>query len=50
VSCKIAYRQRNLIERTFCRLNDWRRIATRCDTLAATFAAAMLAAIIIWRT
>jgi transposase len=46
-----AYRQRNLIERMFCRLKDWRRIATRYDKLAATFAAAvMLAAIIIWWT
>jgi transposase len=30
-----AYRQRNLIERMFCRLKDWRRIATRYDKLAA---------------
>ena len=48
---EIAYRQRNLIERMFCRLKDWRRIATRYNKLAATFAAAiMLAAIIIWWT
>ena len=41
-----AYRQRNLIERMFCRLKDWRRIATRYDKLAANFAAAvMLAAV-----
>ena len=33
-----AYRQRNLIERMFCRLKDWRRIATRYDKLASTFA------------
>jgi putative transposase len=46
-----AYRQRNLIERMFCRLKDWRRIATRYDKLAAHFAAAvMLAAVIIWWT
>ena len=46
-----AYRQRNLIERMFCRLKDWRRIATRYDKLAANFAAAVaLAAIIIWWT
>jgi transposase len=46
-----AYRQRNLIERMFCRLKDWRRIATRYDKLAATFAAAvMIAAVIIWWT
>lgn len=28
-----AYRQRNLIERMFCRLKDFRRIATRYDGL-----------------
>jgi putative transposase len=27
----IAYRRRNLIERMFCRLKDFRRIATRYD-------------------
>ena len=48
---EVAYRQRNLIERMFCRLKDWRRIATRYDKLAATFAAAiMLAAVVIWWT
>lgn len=48
---KAAYKGRNVIERMFCRLKDWRRIATRYDKLAATFAAAiMLAAVIIWWT
>jgi transposase len=43
------YRERNLIERMFCRLKDWRRIATRYDKLASIFAAAVhLAAIVIW--
>ena len=28
-----AYKLRNLIERMFCRLKDWRRIATRYDKL-----------------
>src|SRR3546814_13283828 len=28
---KVIYRQRNVIERMFCRLKDWRRIATRFD-------------------
>jgi putative transposase len=33
----------------FCRLKDWRRIATRYDKLASNFAAAvMLAALVIW--
>ena len=46
-----TYRQRNLIERMFCRLKDWRRIATRYDKLAVNFATAvMLAAVIIWWT
>jgi transposase len=33
----------------FCRLKDWRRIATRYDKLAHVFASAVyIAAIIIW--
>jgi transposase len=48
---EIAYRRRNLIERMFCRLKDWRRVATRYDKLAANYAATvMLAALIIWWT
>jgi transposase len=48
---EIAYRQRNLIERMFCRLKDWRRIATRYDKLATHFAASVaLAAAILWWT
>jgi putative transposase len=44
-----AYKRRNLIERMFCRLKDWRRIATRYDKLASNFAASCyLAAIVIW--
>jgi transposase len=42
-----AYRQRNLIERMFCRLKDWTRIATRYDKLAANFAAAVMLAPVI---
>ena len=46
---RIAYRERNLIERMFGRLKDFRRIATRYDKLARNFLAAVaLAAIIIW--
>ena len=33
------YRHRNVVERTFCRLKDFRRIATRYDKLAKTFLA-----------
>ncbi len=46
---RVAYRQRNLIERMFGRLKDFRRVATRYDKLARNFlAAAALAAIIIY--
>lgn len=44
-----AYRQRNLIERMFARLKDFRRVATRYDKLANNFLAGVLiAAIVIW--
>ena len=44
-----AYKRRNLVERAFCRLKDFRRVATRYDKLAATYAAAVsLVAIVIW--
>lgn len=46
-----AYRERNLIERAFGRLKDWRRIATRYDKLAINFASAIaIAAAILWWT
>jgi len=45
----IAYHQRNLIERMFGRIKDFRRIATRHDKLARSFLCAVLiAAIAIW--
>jgi transposase len=44
-------RERNLIERMFCRLKDWRRVATRYDKLANTFTAPVhLGAIVTWWT
>lgn len=44
-----AYIGRNLIERAFCRLKDWRRIATRYDKLARNFESAVaIAAVILW--
>jgi transposase len=44
-------KQRNLIERMFARLKDFRRIATRYDKLARSFlAGVVLAASIIWWT
>lgn len=46
-----AYRERNLIERMFCRLKDFRRVATRYDKLARNFlAGVILAAALIWWT
>jgi transposase len=46
---KNAYRQRNLIERMFCRLKDFRRIATPYDKLARNFlAGVLLAAAVLW--
>ena len=44
---RAAYRQRNVIERTFCRLKDWRRVATRYDRLASYFLAAVTIAAIV---
>src|SRR5947207_114916 len=44
-----AYKRRNLIERMFCRLKDFRRIATRYDKLARNFLAGLLlAAAVTW--
>lgn len=44
------YKLRNVIERTFCRLKDFRAIATRYDKLARNFLAAvcLVAAICYW--
>jgi len=45
-----AYRRRNVIERLFCRLKNWRRIATRYDRLAINYlaAVALVSAITAW--
>jgi transposase len=44
-----AYKRRNLIERMFCRLKDFRRIATRYDKRADNFLSAiLLAAALTW--
>ena len=43
------YKKRNLIERMFAKLKDWRRIATRYDRCAHTFFSAIcIAAIVIF--
>jgi transposase len=38
---KKAYKNRNTVERCFCRLKDFRRIATRYDKLAKNFFSAL---------
>jgi len=43
------YRERNLVERFFCKLKGFRAIATRYDKLANTFLAAVqLVSVLIW--
>ncbi len=32
-----AYKRRNVLERLFCRLKNWRRLATRYDRLARNY-------------
>lgn len=46
---KAAYKGRNVIERAFSHLKDWRRVATRYDKLARNFRATVtLALLFIW--
>ena len=46
---KRAYKGRNVIERCFCRLKDFRRVATRYDKLSANYLAfVQLASIRLW--
>ena len=45
----VIYKQRNVVERLFCRIKDWRRIATRFDRNIKNFMAAIaIAATVIW--
>ena len=45
----VAYKQRNVIERMFCRFKDWRRVAMRFDRNITTFMATIaIAATVIW--
>ena len=44
---KKRYRGRNAIERMFCRLKDFRRIATRYDKLARNYLASICIAAVI---
>ena len=44
-----AYKRRNLIERMFNKLKNWRRIATRYDKTASSFLAfIMIASAKLW--
>lgn len=47
---KDRYRDRHLIENAFCRLKDFRRVATRYDKLAAIFRSgvALATAVALW--
>jgi len=46
---RTAYRMRNLVERLWCRLKDWRRVATRYDKLASNYLSGVyLAATLIY--
>jgi transposase len=47
---KQRYRDRHLVENAFCRLKDFRRVATRYDKLAANFLSgvALATAIAFW--
>jgi len=46
---EIRYKQRNLVERSFALLKQWRGLATRYDKLAIVYrAAVVLSACIIW--
>ena len=48
---KHQYRHRNLIERFFCRMKHFRRVATRYDKLASRFSTFIaLVACFIWLT
>ena len=42
-----AYKARNLVERMWCRLKDWRRVATRYDKLARNYEASLAIATMV---
>jgi len=46
----LAYKDRNRIERMWCRIKDWRRVATRYDKLAQNYlsGAYLAAALACW--
>jgi transposase len=44
---KRRYRDRHLVENAFCRLKDYRRVATRYDKLAGNFLSAVALAALV---
>jgi transposase len=44
---KARYRDRHLVENAFCRIKDFRRVATRYDKLAANFLSVVALAILV---
>jgi len=44
---KNRYRERHLVENAFCRLKDYRRVATRYDKLADNFLSAVALATLV---
>ena len=44
---RARYRDRHLVENAFCRLEDFRRVATRYDKLAANFLSAVTLAAVL---
>ncbi len=48
--CDFAlYRERNLVERFFCKIKQYRGIATRFEKLATTFlAGVLLVCVLLW--
>lgn len=45
----VAYKNRNVVERSFALLKQWRGLATRFDKLAIVYrSAAVLAAVLVW--
>jgi transposase len=44
---KARYRERHYVENAFCRIKDFRRVATRYDKLARNFLSAVALAVIL---
>jgi transposase len=44
---KARYRSRHLVENAFCRLKDFRRVATRYDKLARNFLSTVALAVVL---